>query len=359
MARRLLVACLAALSLGGVSTGAAEHGVILLYHRISDEGPHSTRVSPNRFAAHLDLIEEQGYEVIPLQDLLDGVYSNGVLPERAVALTFDDAYRSVGDLAYPMLRERNMPFSVFVATDVVDESSPAFLNWPTLRAMARDTLATFGPHSQSHRHLESLDPKSDANTPGATRANEIDGSLARLREELGEIRADAVLKVFAYPFGEYSRATEALLSERDLFGLAQQSGPVAGTTPRTRIPRFPLYRGGDSDARLKTALATRPLPVINDTDSQVFFTPGAPLPREWRLQLADAAFDHRQLQCYASTGGALEQRWNDDVLLVSLPAMQAGRNKVNCTAPSRERGVFHWYSRLWLIADEDGQWLLN
>ena len=46
------------------------HGVILLYHRISDEGPGSTRVAPARFEAHLDALVDGGYRVLPLADLL-------------------------------------------------------------------------------------------------------------------------------------------------------------------------------------------------------------------------------------------------------------------------------------------------
>ncbi|WP_439101625.1 polysaccharide deacetylase family protein [Congregibacter sp.] len=354
MSRWLLVAYLAVLSLG---SGAAEHGVILLYHRISETGPDSTRVSPARFAAHLDLIQERGYQVIALGDLLNGVYGEGPLPDRAVALTFDDAYRSVGELAHPMLRERNMPFSVFVATDVVDENSRAFLDWPALRSMAQDELVTFGPHSKSHKHLESLSLHGDPGATVASRAEEIGISLARLRAELGQERVGAVLNVFAYPFGEYSRDTEKLLSERGLYGLAQQSGPVAATTARTRIPRFPLYVGGDSDARLKTALRTLPLPVVNETETPVFFPHDTTVPQEWRLELATAPYDRKQLRCYAATGDALEQRLTDDAVLISLPTMRPGRNKVNCTAPSSESGVFHWYSRLWLLADQEGRWL--
>jgi peptidoglycan/xylan/chitin deacetylase (PgdA/CDA1 family) len=328
---------------------AADHAVILLYHRIADTGSASTRVAPARFAAHLELIRDQGYQVIPLAELLDIAAASGEFPERALAISFDDAYRSVGEVAYPMLREHGMPFTVFVATDVVDSGGSAFLDWPMLRAMAGEGLASFGPHSLSHAHLESLVSADAAEQPADPREREIDGSLQRLRSELG----DTVINAFAYPYGEYSQGTESILAQRGLYGLAQQSGAVGAATPLTRIPRFPLYSGADSDSRLLTALAAQPLPVIDEGEKQVFFP--APLlpPGEWRLRPGAGAFQRDAIRCYAASGDALRQRWADDQLVISLPPLQPGRNKVNCTAPALRGGGYFWYSRLWVLADSD------
>lgn len=329
---------------------AEDHAVILLYHRVSDTGSDSTRVTPARFAAHLDLIREQGYQVLPVAELLEAVYGDRVLPDKAVAISFDDAYRSVGETAYPMLRERNMPFTVFVATDVVDLQSSAFLDWPSLKNMATDALVSFGPHSRSHAHLESLGlGASDA--LGATAvAEEVDGSIARLRAQLG----DAVINAFAYPYGEYSRRTEALLRDRGLYGLTQQSGALAATTSATRIPRFPLYLGSDSDSRLLMALVARSLPVVDADTAEVFF-PSPSLPdKYWRLQPGPGNYPAESLRCYAASGDPLEQHWEGAELVVSLPQMRPGRNKVNCTAPAIGGQGYYWYSRLWLIGDEAG-----
>jgi peptidoglycan/xylan/chitin deacetylase (PgdA/CDA1 family) len=326
---------------------AEDHAVILLYHRVSDTGPDSTRVSPARFAAHLDLIREQGYQVLPLAELLEAVYGDRVLPDKAVAISFDDAYRSVGETAYPMLRERNMPFTVFVATDVVDQQSSAFLDWSALKNMAKDTLVSFGPHSRSHAHLESLGL--DANA----RAVEIDGSFARLRNQLG----DTVINAFAYPYGEYSLLTEGLLADRGLYGLAQQSGAVAATTSATRIPRFPFYVGGDSDSRLLTALGALSLRVVGEDSPKVFF-PSSSLPdNRWRFEPGAGNYRAESLRCFAASGEPLEHVREGEQLVVLLPQMRPGRNKVNCTAPAIGGQGYYWYSRLWLIGDAGEIWL--
>lgn len=326
---------------------ATGEGVILLYHRVSDSGAGSTRVTPERFAEHLDALEQGGYHIVPLMTLLGGVYHGEPLPAKAVAITFDDAFVSVGEVAFPMLEARRMPFSIFVATDRSDEGAGAFLTWRDMRALAGSGLVTFGAHSLSHAHLESL-----AAGGGRDRQHEIFDSVSRVTEELGT----AAIPVFAYPYGEYSCETEALLRRRELYGLAQQSGALGPDTPTTRIPRFPMYVGGDSLSRLTTAIGAKPLYAADETHPRVFYGQGTAPPKTWGFKPQAVGANLSAIQCFSASGDPIPQRWRGDMLQLELPPFRPGRNKVNCTAPS-QRGGFHWYSRLWLLADAPGEWL--
>jgi peptidoglycan/xylan/chitin deacetylase (PgdA/CDA1 family) len=333
------------------SAAAGGHGVILLYHRIADDGPGSTRVAPARFEAHLDALVEGGYRVLPLDDLLAGARA-GSLPPRAVALTFDDAYRSIHDNAFPLLAERGLPFTVFVATGPVDEGFGSYLGWDELRKLAGSGLATFGGHSVSHAHLEARREGEDAAGWRSRVRDEIVDSLGRLRSELG----DTVLEAHAHPYGEYSRATEALLAAEGLWGLAQQSGAVGPGVKESRVPRFPLYHGADGDDRLHTALAARPLAVGDEADPQVFLPPGAASPERWRFRPVPGAWREQGLACYGADGTPLAVARDGAWVEVTLPAFRPGRNKVNCTAPATGGG-HAWLSRLWVRADAGGAWL--
>jgi len=344
---RWLVAVLLTLAF---SAGAAEHGVILLYHRVADDGPASTRVSPRRFAAHLEVLAAGGYRVLPLAELLAGARA-GALPPRAVAITFDDAYRSILTGAYPLLAARELPFTVFVATGAVDGGYGSYLGWDDLATLADSGLATFGAHSVSHGHLEAREDGEDAAAWLERVGGEITGSLGRLRAELG----DPVIDAFAYPYGEYSSATETLLADEGLWGLAQQSGAVGPATAATRVPRFPLYHGADSDERLRTALSARPLPLAEETDPRVFLAPGTPSPGIWRFRPGPGAYRDAALRCYAATGAPLALSRDGPWVTVELPPFRPGRNKVNCTAPAE--GGFAWHARLWVRADAAGRWL--
>ena len=349
-----------------INVNTVEASVILLYHRVSETGAASTRVEPQRFADHLDLISQQGYRVMPLLDVLTALRAGVAPPEKTVVITFDDAYRSVGEVAFPLLKARGMPFTIFAATDIVDAANPHYLSWEALQEMATNPLVTVGGHSLSHAHLESLDAvagdlndrefSGDTGRPSAQRGEEVALNMQRLKQKLGS----AVVEAFAYPFGEYSRSTEALLTRLDLAGLAQQSGAIGSATNLTRIPRFPLHMGADSDARLLLALQSKPLEVLSEQPAQIFYPPNTELPATWRLQPVVLGFSRAAIQCYSSRGNALPMRWlADDWLEVDLPTLTPGRNKVNCTAPAQDGSGYFWTSRLWVVADSNGQWLLN
>lgn len=334
---------------------SADHGVILLYHHVDEATPGSTSVTPAQFRRQLDYIEDNGFVVIPLQALLDAVYSDGDVPNNAVAITFDDAYESVHRVALPELISRDMPFTVFVATEAVDRGYDTSMSWEQLRELAQSGLASFGAHSRTHAHLLRGSERGISDAWSNRVSAEIDDSVARLEEVLGEPSVQG----FAYPFGEYSPALQDIVASRNLYGLAQQSGAVGPATPSTAIPRFPMARGYDSMERLAMALNARPLPVTDIEAGEMLITDDSELPATLRFRLtAGGPYLREQLACYSAAGEALALTREADEFAIVLPPLRAGRNKINCTAPSTERGgEFFWYARQWIVADAAGAWL--
>ncbi|MFN2289344.1 MAG: polysaccharide deacetylase family protein [Chromatocurvus sp.] len=344
-----LLACLLAMS------SSADHGVILMYHHVDAATPASTSVTPAQFRNHLDYIEDNGFRVVSLSDLLRGIYHSGDVPEHAVAITFDDAYASVYREALPELMSRDMPFTVFVATAAVDQDHANSLSWQQLQQLAASGLATFGAHSVTHDHLLRGSEHAISQAWVARAAAEIDGSVERLAQQL----PGAFIQAFAYPFGEYSGALQSLVASRGLYGLAQQSGALGAGTPATAIPRFPMATGFDSTDRLATALNARPLPVAQVRHGDTLIPEGRTPPSTLRFDLvADERFRRDALACYSTEGEALDVGREADEVTVKLPPLRAGRNKINCTAPSiGQQGEFFWYSQQWIVADDEGTWL--
>lgn len=60
------------------------------------------------------------FNVLPLSAALSALDA-GKLPARALSITFDDGYRSVHDLALPVLREFGLPATVFVTSGHIGE----------------------------------------------------------------------------------------------------------------------------------------------------------------------------------------------------------------------------------------------
>ncbi len=92
---------------------------VVLYHHIAEQEDDLTRglgvtLAPDVFAMHLDHYERD-YNVVDLDAVLAGD-----LPERPLLITFDDAYRSVVDVAMPILAERGLPAVLFASTTPLD-----------------------------------------------------------------------------------------------------------------------------------------------------------------------------------------------------------------------------------------------
>ncbi len=345
MIRALLVL---ALLLHTTPAGAQSHGVILLYHHVSTTTPPSTSVTPERFTEHLDYLEAKGFTVIPLQEMLDAIYTGKAVAPNAVAITFDDAAESVFTRAWPQLQRRRMPFTVFVATEPVDNGYRGYMSWEQMRQLDA-ALASFGAHSVSHAHLWAREgAETDARWQARIRA-EISGSVARIEEELG-----VAVRSFAYPYGEYDASVAEMVEAAGLYGITQTSGAVGSAVPAREVPRFPMAANYDDLARFATAVDARPLPVRRVGPDAVVVYPGD-MPGEFHLQLDEGPYQRANLACYR--GGPLALTPHDTGYRVALPTLRPGRNKVNCTAPSTERsGEFFWYSKLWLVADEAGLW---
>ena len=128
------------------------HAVVLLYHHVSDSTPAITSVTPKQFEQQLQFIEQNGFQVWPLPKIIKHLSNDLSLPDKTVAITFDDSYQSVFTEAFPRLQKRKWPFTIFVSTDAVDQQFKYHTSWDQLRTMAASG-ATIANHSTTHRHL--------------------------------------------------------------------------------------------------------------------------------------------------------------------------------------------------------------
>jgi peptidoglycan/xylan/chitin deacetylase (PgdA/CDA1 family) len=89
--------------------------VILLYHRIASPAvdPLLLSVAPGHFAEHLKILQRE-YDPVSLAELADACTENRI-PNRAVAITFDDGYADNLRAAAPILKYYRQNATVFVA----------------------------------------------------------------------------------------------------------------------------------------------------------------------------------------------------------------------------------------------------
>ena len=99
---------------------AADSAVVLMYHRFGEDRFPSTSIRVEQFQAHLKYLKDSGYTVVPLADVHAAINDGSPLPGRAVAITIDDAYRSVYDVAFPIFRQKNVCRHIRFASDLPD-----------------------------------------------------------------------------------------------------------------------------------------------------------------------------------------------------------------------------------------------
>jgi peptidoglycan/xylan/chitin deacetylase (PgdA/CDA1 family) len=95
---------------------AAPRSLILMYHRVTKvtPDPWSLSVEPANFEAHLQHLRRH-FQILPLQHLVRMQKENRV-PERAIAITFDDGYADNLYNAHPLLSSYELPAAFFVAS---------------------------------------------------------------------------------------------------------------------------------------------------------------------------------------------------------------------------------------------------
>ena len=231
---------------------------MLCYHAVSDTWDDPLAVTPAQLHEQLASLTARGYRGLRFSDVADA--GDG----RWVAVTFDDAYRSVVELAAPVLADVGLTGTVFAPTSYVGCESP--LGWPGLAEAAA------GPHGHdlvpaSWDELQALTAAGwevGSHTHTHPRLVEVDD--ARLRDELETSKAVLTERLgtpctsLAYPYGSFDARVEAAARDagyRVAGVLDRQAGPVR---PHA-WPRVGVYRG-DSMRRYRTkvswALRTRP-----------------------------------------------------------------------------------------------------
>lgn len=96
-------------------------GLILMYHRVAepDLDPWGLSVSPGHFSEQLEVLQKY-FHPLSLPELLKHI-QRGRVPNRAIAVTFDDGYVDNLELAKPLLERSAVPATIFLVTEAIME----------------------------------------------------------------------------------------------------------------------------------------------------------------------------------------------------------------------------------------------
>lgn len=329
------------------SAAGSDSAVIFMYHRFGDARFPSTNVRMDQFKAQMDYLEEGGFNVASLDVVLDALKKGTALPLKTVVITMDDAYATVYDNAWPLLKEKGWPFTVFVNTDAVDHRLRDYMTWDQMRELKQHGVQ-FGNHTASHPHMaQSEEGETEARWRERLTADVRKGQQ-RLDEELGKTPL-----VLAYPYGEYNTQVADLVSGLGYVGLGQHSGAAGRYSDLKALPRFPVSEAYGEINAFKTKANSRALPVVKMTPWEPQTHDRRPV-LEIELAPSDALLD--ELSCFVSGQGRVAIEWVVPGKRFKVRAdkdLPLGRHKYNITVPDKSRRNYYWFSRQWVVLDED------
>ncbi len=115
---------------------------ILCYHGIAAADEHRWRpalyIAQGTFTQRMRFLRDAGYPVLDLDEAIER-RAEGTLPASATVITFDDGFKDFYDLAWPVMRDLNLPSTLYVTTYHAVKQTPIFrlalsyLFWKTTR----------------------------------------------------------------------------------------------------------------------------------------------------------------------------------------------------------------------------------
>jgi len=175
--------------------------LVLCYHAVSADWPLPMSVAPAQLERDVKLLLGRGYSAATFHDAV-------IAPpvRRSFAVTFDDAFHSVFERAYPLLGELGVPATVFVPSDHTESGAPrawpqldrwlgtehehelAGMSWAELRELQAAGWE-IGSHTCSHPRLTGL--------PTRDLQRELTASRLRCEDRIG-----VPCRTLAYPHGD-------------------------------------------------------------------------------------------------------------------------------------------------------------
>lgn len=186
------------------------HGLVLMYHYITDEHvntmPNCVH-SPTVFEGTLKRLISEGYEFVSVKEMLDIIRKKE--DRKYAVVTFDDIMDDVYNNAYPILKKMRIPFTLFVASGLIDK--PKYVTSDHLKEMDLDDLCTVGSHTVNHVSLR-----------------KINNSLIELKDSKRQLEAllGHEIEYMAYPYGWHCDVSPKVMKQTQLVGYKCAFGTI-------------------------------------------------------------------------------------------------------------------------------------
>ena len=306
----------------------------IMYHRFGDSRYPSTNIKKEQFVNHINELLKPKYNVINIERALLAINNIEPIKDRSVVITIDDAYSSVYKYAWPIFKKHNLPFTLFISTDVIDNKTPGYMSWEEIRTL-RDHGVTIGSQTKSHPHMFRLS-KEDI-------IEELSISNKRFIDEIG-----STPKIFAYPYGEYNlEVLEQVKKHGFVAAFGQHSGVAHKSLGMYELPRFAMNEKYGDMGRFLLAVNALPMPISD-------LSPKNPVilrnPPSYGFTLSNKIQPKNAVRCFANNGLKTDtKRLGKNRIEVRLNGpFSKGRGRINCTMAGNDNR-WRWLGRQFII----------
>ena len=309
-----------------------------MYHRFNESKYPSTNIQLDVFKDQLEIIENENMQFIHPNDF--GKKINQDKQERKVLLTIDDGLLSFYQNAWPILRDKQIPFILFVNTREVGAFN--YMTWDQILELHKNENVEIGNHSHSHEYL--VEEKKEVIK------NDILKSINIFENKLGK-NSD----FFSYPFGEYSNEFKKIIKDLGFkYAFGQHSGVIDETKDSLELPRFPINEKYGDVKRFKTLMRTLPFKYrsIVPEDKYLLQSKNPPVVE---IKFLENIKGLKNINCFSNEGN----KWRNseisfketNLLEIKIAEKFIGeRGRINCSL-KESNGFWRWLGIQYVVSE--------
>ena len=226
-----------------------------MYHRFNEPKYPSTNIQMDIFKEQIKIIESSNAIFIDPNNLDKEIST--IHKTKSILLTIDDGFSSFYKNAWPYLKNKKIPFILFISTREIGKNG--YMTWDQIREVQNSKIGIIGNHSHTHDYLVDLSNKKIN--------HDIDQSIKIFKKELGYNP-----NYFSYPFGEYSLDFINIIKQNFNFAFGQHSGVIDLSKDNFQLPRFPINEKYGDLERFKSVINLLPFYYKNIFPKENYLT---------------------------------------------------------------------------------------
>ena len=310
-----------------------------MYHRFEENKYPSTNIKIKEFINHIRLLEDNQIHFVNPKNFESELKKNKT--QRKVLLTIDDGFQSFYQNAWPILKEKKIPFILFVSTREVGAFN--YMNWDQIREISKEDFVEIGNHSHTHEYL--VDENKELIL------SDIKKSISIFKNELG-----ANSDFFSYPFGEYSLEFKDIIKSLGFkYAFGQHSGVMDETKDFYELPRFPINEKYGEIKRFKSIIKTLPFKYKMISPNEKYLLQNKNPPKV-EINFYENIQNLKSVNCYSNEGDTWRQsniKFKDDLTLsININEKFVGeRGRINCSLRDQS-GYWRWLGIQFVVSDK-------